>query len=113
MTASERPGRPGQQFPDAIPWLVTQTPGPVPALDTSVTAASNSERGERPKRRLPVVATERAPSAVATASAPAAAATAPVPVIVKSPAKPKKKRPGSGIPARKIITNLVWLRRAS
>jgi polyferredoxin len=33
--------------------------------------------------------------------------------VAKTPAKPKKKRPGSGIPARKIITNLVWLRRAS
>jgi polyferredoxin len=33
--------------------------------------------------------------------------------VVKAQAKPKKKRAGSGIPARKIITNLVWLRRFS
>jgi polyferredoxin len=42
----------------------------------------------------------------------ATAATAPGAIATK-PSKPKKKRPGSGIPARKIITNLVWLRRAS
>ena len=45
-------------------------------------------------------------------NATTAAVTPPV-VVAKAPAKPKKKRPGSGIPARKIITNLVWLRRAS
>ena len=48
---------------------------------------------------------------------PAANATAAVvpgaPAKVVAQAKPKKKRPGSGIPARKLITNLVWLRRAS
>ena len=48
---------------------------------------------------------------------PPANATAAVvpgaPAKVVAQAKPKKKRPGSGIPARKLITNLVWLRRVS
>ncbi|HYJ11102.1 MAG TPA: 4Fe-4S binding protein, partial [Polyangiaceae bacterium] len=61
------------------------------------------------KRRLPIVAQSAAP--VVSATAPAIAV--PGPVVAKPPAKPKKKRPGSGIPARKIITNLVWLRRVS
>ena len=43
----------------------------------------------------------------------ATTAAVPVPVVAKPAAKPKKKRPGSGLPARKIITNLVWLRRVS
>jgi polyferredoxin len=43
----------------------------------------------------------------------AAANVAGAPLVAKAAGKPKKKRPGSGIPARKIITNLVWLRRAS
>jgi polyferredoxin len=45
----------------------------------------------------------------------AAQTAAPAPVAAKPVAKPKKvekKRPGSGIPARKIIQNLVWARRA-
>jgi polyferredoxin len=86
-------------------------------------ASSQSEpRGA--KRRLPVVAQGPAIAVPVTASTPTSAGAANVasttdvlvPAAVKAPAKPakpKKKRPGSGIPARKIITNLVWLRRAS
>jgi polyferredoxin len=121
MAAHQQPGA-GHQFPDVIPWL-TGTPGPVPSLDAAVAASeseSTSREGKDPpglpaalspstgKRRLAIVA-QGAP--VVTATAPAAAI--PAAVIAKPPAKPKKKRPGSGIPARKLITNLVWLRRAS
>ncbi|HKY37310.1 MAG TPA: 4Fe-4S binding protein [Polyangiaceae bacterium] len=62
------------------------------------------------KRRLPIVAQGASP--VVSATAPAASLPAPATKPAKA-AKPKKKRPGSGIPARKLITNLVWLRRAS
>jgi polyferredoxin len=47
---------------------------------------------------------------VAMVSAPAAVASAPS----QAPARPKKidpKRPGSGIPARRVIRGLVWARR--
>ena len=38
---------------------------------------------------------------------------APAPAKKAPPAKPKKKLPGSGIPARRSIRTLVWVRRAS
>ena len=73
------------------------------------------DRGQRPRRRLPVIA--QTSGTAAAAVAPIVSATAAVvpgaPAKVVPQVKPKKKRPGSGIPARKIITNLVWLRRAS
>lgn len=113
---------PGHQFPEVIPWL-TGTPGPVQTLDAPRTSESAKHRegakvseGGQPdgstKRRLPIVA-QGAPAPVKAAVATDVPAS---PVVAKAPAKPakpKKKRPGSGIPARKIITNLVWLRRAS
>ena len=101
MAASQHSGSspsPGEQFPEVIPWLRSRTPGPVAALDAAPRPA---------KRSLPIVS-----QSAVTASTPAVVA----PAVAKAkavPAKPKKKRPGSGIPARKIITNLVWLRRAS
>ncbi|MET0593571.1 MAG: 4Fe-4S binding protein, partial [Polyangiaceae bacterium] len=54
--------------------------------------------------------TANAAGAVASVAASAAIASAPP----KGPAKPKKidpKRPGSGIPARRSIRTLVWVRR--
>lgn len=95
------PQEPGHQFPEVIPWLTGEV-GRVPTLDSA-------PRPEAPKtkRHLPIVA-QSAAIAPAAPVAPPVVAKAPA-----KPAKPKKKRPGSGIPARKIITNLVWLRRAS
>lgn len=100
-----------------IPWLTTRAPGPVSALDApapyvtpnpSVAAAPSPSA----KRRLPIVSTAAVASATPV-SATNAAVPAPASKAPAKPAKPKKKRPGSGIPARKLITNLVWLRRAS
>ena len=72
------------------------------------------EQGQRPRRRLPVIAQTSGPAAAVAPIVNATAAAVPgAPGKVVPQAKLKKKRPGSGIPARKIITNLVWLRRAS
>ncbi|MES1188309.1 MAG: 4Fe-4S binding protein [Myxococcales bacterium] len=115
MATSQHSGspRPGEQFPEVIPWLQAGKPGRVGSLDAPAPApVADVASG---KRRLPVVA--QGPAAAPVSAAPvaqAAAATVPgAPAKVVPQAKPKKKRPGSGIPARKIITNLVWLRRAS
>jgi polyferredoxin len=78
-----RQAEPG--LPSPIPWLGTV--GPVPALD-------------RPSDR---------PSSATAAAATAATMDAPA---TRRPAA-KKKRPGSGIPARRIIRNLVWARRVA
>ena len=121
MAASQHSGspRPGEQFPEVIPWLQAGKPGRVGSLDAPapapVAARAPVADVAGGKRRLPVVA--QGPAAAPVSAAPvtqAAAATVPgAPAKVVPQAKPKKKRPGSGIPARKIITNLVWLRRAS
>jgi polyferredoxin len=164
VAASQHSGspRPGEQFPEVIPWLSTGTPGRVGSLDApagrgiestgrrgggedfiggragafGVPASRSSssagrrpgdpkesprlpgsllspqEEGQRPRRRLPVIA-QTSPVAAAPIVNAAAAVVPGVPAKVVPQVKPKKKRPGSGIPARKIITNLVWLRRAS
>ena len=108
MAASQHHGphspAPGEQFPDVIPWLQSGA-GKVPALDSRPGSAPPSK-----KRHLPLVKASESPAA----SVGATSASVSVPSLVSKPAaKPKKKRPGSGIPARKLITNLVWLRRAS
>lgn len=82
-------------LPEPIPWKTGRV-GVVEALDA---------------------APPPAPAVLASAGGAAAAAVAPA-VASKpvAPAKPKakaKKRPGSGIPARKVIVGLVWARRAS
>ncbi len=157
--------RPGEQFPDVIPWLQSQAPGRVGSLDAPARNESEStgrreggkvyggglaaapadqasalssspagrrpgeqsepsrlpaflltppESSQRPRRRLPVIAQGHRSGATAAPMVSATAAAVPgVPAKVVPQAKPKKKRPGSGIPARRIITNLVWLRRAS
>jgi polyferredoxin len=123
VAAPQQPGA-GQQFPDVIPWL-TGAAGRVRVLDAPASVpAPASDR----KRRLPVVsqsvtaATSITHASIGTDIAPPPAVKVPPPVVpapvpvAKAPGKPhkpKKKRPGSGIPARKIITNLVWLRRFS
>ncbi len=120
----------GARLPVPIPWLGTV--GRVRPLDGTSTASAKPG----PSRFLPVyregtgfqalptetsAATDSAglpvneggPSAAAMAQAPRAAATS-TPSIVQRFAKwlPKKKRrPGSGIPARKVIRVLVWVRR--
>jgi polyferredoxin len=166
MATSQHSGspRPGEQFPEVIPWLQTGTAGRVGSLDSPVRSESEStgrreggkifgggrpdaspvsdlqpsssadpgpgeqsepsrlpafllspqDRRERPRRRLPIVAQASGSAAAVAPIVSAAAAAVPgAPGKVVPQAKLKKKRPGSGIPARKIITNLVWLRRAS
>jgi polyferredoxin len=78
-------------LPVPIPWLKGE--GPVPALDAA------------PKAAAPAPVRQKC-DPVRAEGAAASANTAPV--------KPKKidpKRPGSGIPARKVIRGLVWARR--
>ncbi len=124
MAASQHSGSPspGQQFPEVIPWLQNGAPGRVSPLDSAPLRAPAPARAapvDR-RRRLPVVQQSAPALAVSApvveappADAPAVKPPVPTPIARKPAAKPKKKRPGSGIPARKIITQLVWLRRAS
>ena len=97
---------PDPALPQPIPWLGAS--GRVPALDAApprapAPAASAPAKLET-ERRAPVrLETEHEVPAAAKPTPPA-------------PAKPKKpgpKRPGSGIPARKAIRVLVWVRRVS
>jgi polyferredoxin len=154
--------RPGEQFPEVIPWLQAGKPGRVGSLDSPTRSESESagrreggkvfggghaeasaisaeqvnssvagrrpgeqsnpsrlpaflpipqDQGQRPRRRLPVIAQMSAAPAPIVSTTAAVVPGAPGKVVPQ--AKPKKKRPGSGIPARKLITNLVWLRRAA
>jgi len=110
-------------LPSPIPWLGKA--GPVPALDrigVSSSAPSGGERRVPPptRRHLPLVPAGvrhdarvgAAPSP--TEATPVAASTAPSgTAAAKKRAVPKKKRPGSGIPARPVIRALVWARRAA
>ena len=54
---------------------------------------------------------EVAPLDRVAATAPAQAVSAPKPAVKRAPKK--KKLPGSGIPARKVIRGLVWARRVA
>ncbi len=87
-------------LPAPIPWL--ERPGAVDALDKK--PAEDAPPVAMPeKRSLPLLQAPVNATAATGAMAPPAA-------------KPKKtkgpKRPGSGIPARKSIRTLVWVRRA-
>jgi len=90
------------ELPAPIPWLTRE--GCVEPLDrvtASVIGAPPSAVG------APSAVT---PGSAAVAPAPAAAHSKPV---EKRSAKKKKKRPGSGIPARKSIRVLLWARRVA
>ncbi|MBL8678350.1 MAG: 4Fe-4S binding protein [Myxococcales bacterium] len=113
-------------LPRPIPWLGAI--GPVRPLDDTADPPAKPPRASTPKRTSAVAAPApegraKLPTIVA-ASADASAAASPAAAPAKTPTKssspslftklkdklfPKKKRPGSGIPARKII---VWLRNA-
>lgn len=122
-----------------IPWK-TGKPGPVPALDASarprarlrvVKASDDAGAGANASANAPASACASAgasapacasASATATATATASAtATATAGAVAKASVgdkAPKKKKvdpklPGSGIPARKAIRVLVWVRRVS
>jgi polyferredoxin len=124
VAAQQQPGA-GHQFPDVIPWL-SGAAGRVGVLDSPVSVPVPVPVPDR-KRRLPVVSqgvvaapvvhasigTDIVPPPAVKVPPPVAPTPPPAAKAPGKPAKPKKKRPGSGIPARKIITNLVWLRRFS
>ncbi len=113
-----------------IPWLGVV--GIVPALDAAnVNARPPATASSTARKTTTTTATATAPTTTpTTATAPTTAtvkttatATASPPVTL-SPARtgilaafrkrfPKKKRPGSGIPARTVIQSLVWVRRIS
>jgi polyferredoxin len=89
-------------LPAPIPWL--RRVGRVPALDAAPSASPAAGLNAEP-----------APAAKPPAPKPSpvrleGAATVP-PAAVAKPKKAPPKRPGSGIPARRIIRGLVWARR--
>jgi polyferredoxin len=102
------PREPEPELPSPIPWLGAV--GPVPALDRPSARPSDRREtpgGPRPRRHLPLVAEGPKGASLQSATAPA-----PVAPVGKKRAT-KKKRPGSGIPARKVIVGLVWARRTA
>jgi polyferredoxin len=113
----------GGDFPAPIPWLAAGAPGPVAPLDRApaeqaapVTALIQIRKsGARALGAARVVTASASPveRAVNAASAPAAVANSGGPSAPIKPKKPAKKLPGSGIPARKVIRILVWVRRVS
>jgi hypothetical protein len=108
------PGLNGGDLPAPIPWLGSA--GKVAPLDAADIARKAAARPAAPQliqiRKTPKRATNPTTSLAATsASAPAVNSGGP-----SAPIKPKtakKKLPGSGIPARKVIRVLVWVRRVS
>jgi hypothetical protein len=107
------------ELPAPIPWLAAMGPGPVAPLDRvspaptaapkpvaeptkgSCGSSCGCKTTAAPAKNPPI--SQSAPAQATAAVAPGAPA-----------AKPKKagpKRPGSGIPARKVIQVLVWVRR--
>jgi polyferredoxin len=115
----------GGDFPAPIPWLAAGAAGRVAPLDRAparelaapVTAQLIQIRksGVRALGAARVVtpSASLAERAVNAASAPAAVANSGGPSAPIKPKKPAKKLPGSGIPARKVIRILVWVRRVS
>ena len=109
------PGINGEDFPAPIPWLGSV--GRVQALD----AAEASPRVPSAPQLIQIRKSNSAPAVSAPLPTRAVHRTAASATLVNSggpsaPIKPKKsatKRPGSGIPARKVIRILVWVRRAS
>jgi polyferredoxin len=104
-------------FPAPIPWLgvvgqvtpldrAASTPEalPVPSAAAPLPAPKSSCGGNCSCKTSAAPAAEVAPVQAAAAVAPGAPAKAP-------PKKAGPKRPGSGIPARKAIRVLVWVRR--
>lgn len=109
----------GEQLPAPIPWLAEGRVGVVAPLDEprSLAPALAPTPTWREALRAGAAPTPARTTAVGMSGAVnvggAPAATAASAKPVKKPAKSKPKRPGSGIPARKIIRALVWARRVS
>ncbi len=113
-------GRPGVVTPLDRP--VRRLPRPVAASVAPARRHLNVVAGDRAAPSAQVAASESVMASHAaepvTAAAPAAVsaaeeklAPAPGSARVAAPGKPKKKGPGSGIPARLRIRILVWVRR--
>ena len=112
----------GGDLPSPIPWLgVAGSVAPLdrpPSSEPAPKLIQIRKPGSRALRANASAAVASASKstalrAVNAASAPAAVANSGGP---SAPIKPKKtgpKRPGSGIPARKVIQILVWVRRVS
>ncbi len=93
----------GSEFPAPLPWL--DQVGPVPPLDRGarVVGAASSNASASPPVRAPSVAV--APKSEAAPKAATAAPSRWARLFAR------KRRPGSGIPARPVIRRLVWARR--
>ncbi len=99
MEAPSSPEPPN--LPTPIPWL--GRPGKVAALDRNDASSASPAMN---------AATSTAPAQASHQVGPDGAAAQASPT--KPPrARKQKKRPGSGIPARKVIRALVWARRAA
>lgn len=95
-------------LPQPIPWL--EGSGPVTALD----ARHPPTPAVRRLRLLAAPGVATGPSAAPPALASAATTeVAAAPAAARRAPSKKKKRPGSGIPARRVISGLVWARRAT
>jgi polyferredoxin len=96
--AASQPTAELDSLPTPIPWL--GKPGVVEPLDRA------------PRRVLPVIGANAAATPSDGPATPAARSDPPKPTkpVAK---KKKKKRPGSGIPARKAIRVLLWARRVA
>ncbi|MEO8877832.1 MAG: 4Fe-4S binding protein, partial [Polyangiaceae bacterium] len=113
-------GEPGaSDFPQPIPWI-TGVRGPVAALDSSDDLRTTSAAKKPPKKLLPILQSSTLPITPEILDLPGK----PAPVLAPPAdtksfvAPPKKKKldpklPGSGIPARRVIKVLVWVRRFS
>jgi hypothetical protein len=93
-------------LPAPIPWLAR--PGVVDALDARAAATMESRPAPAPVSAAAEEVPEPARAPVRADSAVLAGLMRRLPFRRR-----KKKRPGSGIPARKAIRVLVWVRRAS
>ena len=136
MNANEQPAQP--DLPAPIPWLgatgavlpldapsrepsarassraapATEVAGPAAKPSGSCGSKACGCKGSKPAEAASAPAQANATSANAP-PARAAAVTAPGAAAPTKPAKKDPKLPGSGIPARRSIRTLVWVRRAA
>lgn len=116
----------GEDWPSPIPWLErVGTVKPLDRVQSELEAResdapkliqirkSKSAAPGRAETRIATASKASASAAVYAASAPATVANSGGPSAPIKTKKPKKKLPGSGIPARKVIQILVWVRRVS
>jgi len=103
----------GGDLPAPIPWLGSA--GPVAPLDRAEVARAAQSAPAAPQLIQIRKATKPATNpATPTASATMTNSGGPsAPTQPNKPKKATKKLPGSGIPARKVIRALVWVRRVA